>query len=227
MKHPLQAAALLALAPLLALCATAITPNHVDDFQDGTLQNWAGGSVPTNIANGGPGGAGDRYLQISASGNLLGTYNKVQWAGNYAAAGVKQVQMNLNNFVGQPLSLRITLLTPGCGIGATACTAWATTNATALASGSGWVTASFSIEQANLTRVLGSDSYAASMANIERLLIRHDPGPPTAPGPGSGTPVTATLGIDNVVPEPPGPLGLAAGAGLLGALGWRRHRARA
>ena len=47
---------LLAASPQLA---RAITANQVDDFQSGTLQNWSGGSNPTNIATGGPAGTGD------------------------------------------------------------------------------------------------------------------------------------------------------------------------
>ena len=53
--------------------------------------------------------------------------------------------------------------------------------------------------------------------SVERLLIRHDDGTPSPPG--SGSLVSAALGIDNVkaLPEPSGPLGLIAGAALIGA----------
>ena len=113
------------------------------------------------------------------------------------------------------------LLTPGCESGGTACTAWTSTNATALTSGSGWIAASFSVKEANLTRVLGSDSYAASLANVERVLIRHDDGSPDAPN--VPTNVSSTLGIDNVeLPEPSALPGLAAGAALLYVLRRRR-----
>jgi len=200
--------------------AGAITANQLDNFQAGTLQNWSGGSSPTNIATGGPAGTGDRYLRISATSNFLGTFNLVQWSGNYVLAGIDQVSMNLNNFGPNAVSVRIMLFTPGCNAGATGCTAWTSTNATTLVSGSGWVSASFSVKEANLTRVLGSASYSSSLANIERLLIRHDSGTPTPPG--SGEFVSATLGIDNVLPEPSGPLGLLVGAALLSAMPRRR-----
>ena len=63
-------------------------------------------------------------------------------------------------------------------------------------SGSGWVTASFSVKEADLTLVLGSDSYTTSLSNVERVLIRHDDGTPSPPD--TEPPVSATLGIDNV-----------------------------
>src|SRR5262245_29513766 len=86
---------------LLVLCPSlswAIAPNQVDNFQDGTLQNWSGGSAPTNISTGGPTGVGDRYLRISANSGLLGVFNRVQWSGNYVLAAIDHVNMNLNNF---------------------------------------------------------------------------------------------------------------------------------
>jgi hypothetical protein len=113
------------------------------------------------------------------------------------------------------------LLTPGCESGGTACTAWTSTNALALVSGSGWVAASFSVKETDLTRVLGSASYAASMANVERVLIRHDDGTPDSPA--VPVNVSSTLGVDNVeLPEPSGLVGFFAGAALVGALRRRR-----
>jgi hypothetical protein len=201
--------------------ALGISANQVDDFQNGTVQNWSGGSAPANIATGGPAGTGDRYLRISSTSSFLGVFNLVQWSGNYVTAAIDAVDMNLNNFGPNPVEIRIMLFTPGCDLGASACTAWTSTLATPLAAGSGWVSASFSVKEADLTRVRGSGSYASSLANVERILIRHDNGAPTPPG--TGPIVTATLGIDNVLPEPSRPLGLLVGALLLAALSrrWR------
>lgn len=193
----------------------SITLNHVDDFEDGTLQNWAGGSVPANVPDGGPDGVGDAYLEIASAAFALGTFNLDQWSGDYDAETVNTVSFDLNNFGPDPLSLRVVLFTPGCDAGAGACTAWTSTVATPLASGSGWVTAAFSLEEADLTRVLGADGHVASLQNVERLLIRHDDGAPD--GPGAIPTVTATLGIDNVtaLPEPTGLVALLLGAGAL------------
>jgi len=46
-----------------------ITSNQSDNFEDGTVQGWSEGNPspnpPANIADGGPGGSGDNYLQMS------------------------------------------------------------------------------------------------------------------------------------------------------------------
>jgi hypothetical protein len=191
----------------------ALAAGLLDNFQNGTLQNWTTG---TNQPNGGPSGAGDRYLELTAAGGPLSAVNEFQWAGTLPA-NADRIEADLNNAGPDPVSVRVMLLTPGCESGGTACTAWTSTNAQALSSGSGWIPASFSVKEANLTRVLGSDSYAASMANLERVLIRHDDGTPDAPN--VATNVSSTLGVDNVeLPEPSAVLGVIAGAALISVL---------
>ncbi len=207
--------------------ASLLVLDQIDDFQGGTVANWAGGSTPSNQPNGQT-GAGDLFLRITSTAGPLGTFNLDQWAGDYLAEEIDQIEVDARNSSGSdPLSLRIVLFTPGCDQGGAACTAWTSTNAVALAANDTWTPVTFSLAEADLTRVLGTDSYAASLANVERLLIRHDDGAPSTPGP-TPIPVTATLGIDNItaVPEPPGPLGLAAGAALLAAAHRRRRRHR-
>jgi len=195
----------------------ALGSGLLDNFTNGTLQNWSSSAAPTNQASGGPAGAGDRYLQLVASGAPLSAVNEFQWAGNAIAVQADRIEVDLNNSGPDPVSVRVMLLTPGCESGGTACTAWTSTNPTALASGSGWTPATFSITEANLTRVLGSDSYNTSLANVERVIIRHDDGTPDAPN--VATNVNSTLGVDNVeLPEPSGLAGLVAGAALVAAL---------
>jgi hypothetical protein len=192
----------------------ALAPGLIDNFSNGTAQNWVGGA---NQASGGPAGAGDRYLEITTPGGPLSAVNEFQWAGALPA-NADRIEFDLNNSGGGPLSLRLMLLTPGCEFGGGACTAWTSTGALVLPPGSGWATnVGFSVKEADLVRVLGSDGYAASMANIERVILRYDDGPPDPP---NFTVVTAgTLGIDNVeLPEPSGVLGLLAGVALIGLL---------
>jgi hypothetical protein len=208
----------LAVAALLTANPTrAIVLGQIDDFQSGSLQGWTGGSAMTNQPTGGPSGAGDRYLRIDSGGvgGLLGTFNMVQWAGNYAAATVGRVNMDLSNFGPDPVSLRVMIMTAGCSNGAGGCTAWTSTNATVLPSGIGWVSADFSLLEVDLTRVLGSASYATTIASVERLLLHHDAGLPDPPG--IPSPVNAVLGIDNVraLPEPSLELALSAGSAVL------------
>ena len=41
----------------------------------------SGGADPVNVASGGPGGAADKFLRLTAT-NHMATYNLSQWAGN-------------------------------------------------------------------------------------------------------------------------------------------------
>jgi hypothetical protein len=204
--------ALIAAIWLFAVPATAIILGQIDDFQAGTLQGWTGGTSATNQPTGGPAGAGDRYVRLNSGGASLGIYNMVQWSGNYAAAGVTRVDIDLSNFGPDPVSLRLMIFTPGCASGAGACTAWTQTLPTVLPAGSGWVRVEFSLAEPDLTRVIGADSYAATIANVERLHLKHDPGPPDPPG--VPAPVIAMLGVDNIValPEPAPTAAFLAGA---------------
>src|SRR5207244_13596724 len=80
---------------VLAQSARAIVFGQVDTFEDGTTMNWANGA-PGNLVNintGGPGGAGDHYIQMSSNGNLSRgghptTFNLRQRLGNSTAQAV-------------------------------------------------------------------------------------------------------------------------------------------
>ena len=53
----------------------AVTLDQLDNFQDGTPMGWTnGGLAPTvtNISTGGPAGAGDRFIRVTADGNGAG-----------------------------------------------------------------------------------------------------------------------------------------------------------
>jgi hypothetical protein len=74
-----------------------------------------------NIANGGPAGVGDHFLLITANGSAgadgrITVFNRSQWAGNFLAAGVSAIEMDLKNFGTTPLSIRVALKS-GIGIG--------------------------------------------------------------------------------------------------------------
>ena len=75
--------------------AWAIVAGQVDDFEDGTLKNWANGGngapLVSNIATGGPAGANDNFMQVTSDGSGPGTFltvfNRSQWLGNYHRGG--------------------------------------------------------------------------------------------------------------------------------------------
>ena len=204
------------LALLAGAPAGAITLGQVDTFSAGTLQGWAGGSTPQNVATGGPAGADDRYLQIRAASGNLGTENNEQWAGNYASAGVTSLRFAVENQGETPLALRITLFGPE------SLTAFTSIDEFVLPAQSGWVTAEFVLSELSLVRTRGTDSLASTLAGVTRLLLRHDPDPVSAPG--VQNPVTGLLGIDDVtaVPEPGTACLVASGLAALAARRGRR-----
>src|SRR5262245_31977559 len=80
-------AAVLLLTPAVG---SAVVIGQIDDFEDGTTQDWGSGSSnpngPANVADDGPAGAGDNFLQLTAngagSGGKLVAFCTEQWAGN-------------------------------------------------------------------------------------------------------------------------------------------------
>ena len=98
--------------------AHAITVGQIDDFETGTTMGWREGSQspnpPVNVADGGPVGAGDNYLQnessgVGQAGSRQAMFNDEQWSGNYLAAGVTGIQAQMANFGDSTLSMRIAL----------------------------------------------------------------------------------------------------------------------
>ena len=194
--------------------AHAVSPTEVDNFQDGTLENWGAGTIiSTNIANGGPTGTGDRYLQIESS-TRLAVLNTVQWIGDFQAAGVLDVEVDFLNPVsnGQALDMRIVLFSP-------IDTRFTSAVANVVPNDGQWHSYSYSLRQADLINVNNTGTtYPALMSNVARMMFRHDD-----IGQAGGTPFIGTLGIDNIAAVVPEPASMGAIA-LLGLLGVRRRR---
>jgi hypothetical protein len=187
---------LFVLASLFAcgLAQAQIVLNQTDDFQDGTLQGWGGGASPQNVANGGPNGAGDRFLQLTSFGGIgggsrLASFNVAQWTGSYNAAGVDAVEVWMKNLGSTPLEMRIVLFDFTGGD-----TRWTSTVSQTLPVGGAWQKLTFSIKEADLTRVQGTQTYAALMLDVDRLMFRHQAG---APAP-EGDPIAASVGLDAI-----------------------------
>ncbi len=185
---------------LLAAPASAqISLGQEDDFQDGTREGWQNGAVGsaiTNIPNGGPNGAGDRFLQVVADGSgpagRLVVFNDAQWRGDYVAAGVTEIEADLQNLGQTDLDVRVWL--EGAG------GRFVSTDPVSLAPGSGWRAATFSVEPGALTFAgQGPNDVDATLSNVTRLRIYHAT-VPIAPGPF----IVGTLGIDNVTAGPAG-----------------------
>ena len=203
------------------LSAMALSLGQIDDFEDGTAQGWGTGNGPaSNIASGGPAGAGDNFLQYTSSGgsgvnSRMVIFNISQWQGNYIAAGITGLDMDLNNLSAQPLALRLAFfVNPTTG--------FVTTTPVALPANSGWQHASFALSAGNFTAIGSPGTFASVLSSFSgqlRILSANSPSL-------MGDVIAATIGIDNIqaIPEPD-VIVLVAG-GLLAVLSrLRRHRA--
>jgi hypothetical protein len=182
----------LAIGLLTAVQGSAqIFLGQVDTFTDGTVMNWGGAAMPTNIPDGGPNGAGDPFLQITCgvfgSSPHLATHNSTQWAGNYNAQGVKVIEADLRNQGATQLEIRLVLMTP-------LDTRFTSTQQFYIPPDNQWRHYAFPTGQAYLTRVYNGESYSTLINNVGKMMFRHDTGGPSS----GGTVVQAQMGIDNI-----------------------------
>ena len=170
--------------------AGAASP-HVDDFAAGVM-GWGGGSVPQWQSSGGP--MGDGYLRVLTSQSNLATHTMSDdWVGDYTAINAETISVDMKNEVGSDvLAMRLVLF--GAHEAPSAADRWTSSVAATVPADGMWRNYSFLLAQNDLTRVLGSDTYQNMITNVVQVMLRHDPGSPSA----GGTPVSATLGIDNV-----------------------------
>ncbi len=234
-------AILLSLALLQPGTARAISVGQIDTFEDYTLQGWRMGvasvtdSHMSNIADGGPAGTGDNFLRVVADGtNVAGGrltfFNSLQWTGDYTAAGITAIAMDLNNLsASEPLNLRLAINGGFVDPSGTSIIGgvFATTTSITLDVGSGWTRVVFSLLPDDLTPVSGSrgpnptgNDVGATLANVEELRLLNSATPDW-----NGLPVVGTLGIDNIqaVPLPPALALFGSGLLVLLARGRKQH----
>ena len=197
---------------LVLLCtlstrAPALTIGQVDTFE-GSIDNWSAGGGPFGQAppvppqvvdDGGPGGPGDGFLQITSQGgsgpgsrlvamNIMG-----QWAGNYLAAGVSAIGLDLRNLGDTDLTVRLLFEDP---IPLPPENEAVTSLGILLPAGGGWTHAVFPIGPAFLTALEGSATTVLQQTTILRIIH--------APTASDAVPIAGVLGVDNIraIPEP-------------------------
>lgn len=196
----LIATTLLAVNVIWFPVASALVIGQADTFEDGTTQNWLVGILgtlhpapPVNVPDGGPAGGGDNYLRLTSvggqgAGSRLTVVNPAsQWAGDYTAAGITRISMDLINLGETDLSIRLLLENPKAGPP----TDEAITSAFFLPAGSGWTHIDFAIDPASLIELLGDVN--TLLSDVTALRIFHSPND-AFPGPS----VVAMLGVDNI-----------------------------
>ena len=194
--------------------ARGVTLAQIDDFETGTVMNWGNGIAPDplNITTGGPLGLNDNYLQItsdgSGSGGKLTSYNRTQWLGNYNAAGVTGIEMDLKGFSSPgsaALNIRFALKT---GTGSTP--GYSSTTAFSLPIDGLWHHAIFSLSA--MTAVGSPGTLASVLANPGEARILNAAAPDV-----HGDTIVGQFGVDNIraVPEPTAAALCLAGLGAL------------
>lgn len=216
---------------ILAPLCLGVTIGQVDDFSDGTAENWIVSLLgaphpapPENVPDDGPGGPGDNFLRLTAlggagPGSRLSALNLVQWSGDYLAAGVNAIAMDVRNSGSTDLYIRL-LLEGGAGGGPP--TDWAISQAVFLPAGSSWQSVVVNIGPGSLTTLQGSENAALTQTIALRILHDQDAAFPPAT-------VTGILDVDNLtaaqIPEPASLIlaGSAIAAGWLRRLAARRQ----
>ena len=227
MPHRLLSIAAFLIAALFAT-QVAAAPILLDDFEDGTTQNWfaGGGPVggvppvpPTNVPTGGPAGL-ERQLPLGHCDwrrrcrEPAGRMNGTQWALDFIAAGITKIEMDVINLGTTELSLRLLFEDP---IPGPPLNIAISDDPIVLAPGSGWTHVSFPITPAALIPLLGTEVAALSQATLVRLF--HGDGDTFPP-----QPIVASLGVDNIsaVAEPSTVMLLLPAIALMRARGRRR-----
>lgn len=184
----------------------AIEAGQVDDFGDGTEQNWiwgrSGFGGPIAISGGIDGSI---YLETESfgggdsPGSRMALINREQWTGDFSSAGISSIRMDaLNdgpNFAFEDMMLRIGFSSKSASVGSGRVV---TSEAFLVARDAGWQQIEFDLGQltaiagSNINEVMSSVSEMRILSTAEPLFI--------------GDQVIARLGVDNIaavtVPEP-------------------------
>ncbi|HVU63153.1 MAG TPA: hypothetical protein VHC70_04205 [Phycisphaerales bacterium] len=200
--------------------AQAIVAGQIDTFSSGA-QNWATGASgnPSVTLGGGPGGATDPFLQLVSDGSgpsgRLIEFNRAQWLGDYVAAGVTSIEMDITNIGSTPLDIRIAFKdTQGFGGNG-----YASTTSFSLVNDGLWHHVAFGLSASDLTAVGSPTPLGTFLTNPQEFRILSSSSPAL-----NGDFLMAKLGVDNVtaVPAPAG--ALCVGLGALVASRRRRTR---
>lgn len=201
--------AILLVVQLPGVAECTITLNQIDSFTGGSTDNWTQGprGIPnvSNVASGGPNGAGDPYLQL-VSGSFGGdsrpvTFNQTQWIGNYTAAGVGLIQMELKNFNVGSTALPIRITISDVAITSPSASGYSSTTAFSLPADGQWHLAKFNLNAASLTAVNSPiDSLSVELTKIAELRFLSSTAPSVI-----GDFISAQIGIDEIIALPPPP----------------------
>ncbi len=147
----------------------------LDDFEDGTEQGWtrgpAGQNQPTNIPDGGDGGAGDNYLENLSTGEFGSGGKQVMfnrdahWTGDWLAVGVNKIRVNIANLGDVPLAIRIALR----NLPTLSC--YALTSALEVPADAQWRNYEILIDESTMTSVSGDLAFADVASDVSEIRV--------------------------------------------------------
>jgi hypothetical protein len=216
----LSALAILAFAPSTS---RGITLGQVDTFESGTHLGWTGGPFAgLGVQPGGLAGSSDHYIQVAPNNGSNGEQgdlsmgNVSQWTGDYGAAGVTAIGMDLRG-QGTNLPIRISIV-DNSGTG------YSTTTAFSLPGDGQWHHAVFSLAANDLTAISSPQPLPLVLGNVGALHILSSSSPSLSGGDFYGLGVE--VDVDNIaaVPEPASISILLSG--IVGIALLHRRRAR-
>lgn len=184
---------------ITSMSIAQVMANQVDDFEDGTTQNWQiGGAaapedMPMNVSTGGPDGVDDNYLSYTSVGGS-GVASKMvifnagptsQWSSNFISAGIVGISMNVRVLTNN-VNLRLAFQANG--------TRFCSTNAIPVAAGNGWTEITFPIAPSDFTFLSGGSSIASALENVNTMRILSSNSPTWS----GADAIAAILHIDNI-----------------------------
>ncbi|WP_298903376.1 T9SS type A sorting domain-containing protein [uncultured Psychroserpens sp.] len=185
-----------------SIALSQVMAGQVDDFEDGTTQNWIIGSPgdavspPANEPSGGPDGIDDNYLTYTSTppesggaGSKMIIFSAMnQWSSNFTSEGIVAIKMDVRVLT-TDLNLRVAFQGPG---GKRICT----TNAVNVVAGSGWQSITIPISASDFTAVGGSGSVsiADALEAVSTMRIMSSAAPTWT---GADT-IISTINLDNI-----------------------------
>ena len=209
---------------VLTSSANAVTIGQVDDFQNASTSGWDGAAPLIASKSFDP---ADLFLQATSDGGgrdgKLVVHNRVQWQGDYLAAGITAIEAAAVNLGSVDLELRLSVRGPA-GV-------FASATGIPLPADGVWRSVRLSLEVGALFALSGT-SLDAVLADVDELRIMHstfpaccsssggDPSPPS---------LRAQFGLDDITaaPEPSATGLLALALAVLGVSRLLRPAARA
>lgn len=172
-----------------------VSAGQIDDFEDGTVQNWIIGSstgAPINVATGGPNGLNDNFLEYTSTG-ASGTASRMvffnansQWSADFVSEGIVEIQFDAQALTND-LNLRLAFQGPNG-------TRMVSTNPVFLAAGTGWTSIVLPLDASGFTVVQGPASVTAVLSAVSTMRILSH----SSIDNWKGEEIAATLRVDNI-----------------------------